>query len=150
MHCLCLHIPDATRDHTFPVREARPVVVLFPSYRLTIKQSKPLNSRSHCYQVLALGPVGFCAQSPLTVLNKLKFSQVDNFPELPLTILRATDPPKLSTFFPLCRRPRMSKMGNRQWVRHAQFLALECCFERGKHSLSCRYYRSIPLSVSII
>lgn len=35
--------------------------------------------------------VGFCAQSPLTILNKLKSAQVDNFPELPLAILKSSN-----------------------------------------------------------
>lgn len=144
MHRLCLRIPDATRDHTFPVREARPVVVLFPSYRLTIKQSKPLNSRSHCYQVLALGPVGFCAQSPVTVLNKLKFSQVDNFPELPLTILRP-----LHLLSPL-QMAEDEQDGQQAVGTTCPVSCFGMLFWKGKHSLSCRYYRSIPLSVSII
>lgn len=147
MRHLCLHIPDGTRDHTFPVREARPVVILFPSYRLTSKQSKPFSPRSHSYQVLALGPGVFCAQSPLTVLNKLKFPQVDNL-SVAFDNFKSNGQvflsQKLATFFPLYRRLKMSKMGNRKWVPSAQFLTSKCWFWKGKTFTQLQVLQKYP------
>lgn len=119
MHQWCFHIPDGIRDHTFPVREARLVVVLFPSYRLTSKLSKPRAHGHTATKHQSQDSVDFCAPSPLTTLNTLKFSQVDSLPGLLLSILRATN--KCTSHDALPPSPlQTQRMHNRKWMWHAQ------------------------------